>query len=70
MCRAHDVPSAQSASQGNHRQTRVKLSYAKRLVQRSFSDDLPAIRGRPALFQPRQSEIAVTEFKALESRKI
>jgi len=35
----------------------------------SFSDDLPAIRGRPALIRPHQSEIAVTEFKALESRK-
>ena len=25
-----------------------------------FSDDLPAIRGHPALFQPRQSEIVIS----------
>jgi hypothetical protein len=40
-----------------------------RIKNPSFSDDLPAIRGRPALIRPHQSEIAVTEFKALESRK-
>jgi hypothetical protein len=36
----------------------------------SFSDDLPAIRGRPALIRPHQSEIAISEFKPPESHKI
>jgi hypothetical protein len=33
-----------------------------------FSDDLPAIRGRPALIRPHQSEIAIGNQSALPSK--